>query len=54
MCARETKVYVLKPYKAKAKPKASNLISTSKEFLDEHAPDVVFEGRSFCFTGVFV
>jgi len=52
--SRKPKVYVLKPYKAKAKPKASNLIPTSKEFLDEPVPDVVFEGRSFCFTGVFV
>ena len=26
----------------------------NKEFLDEPAPDVVFDARSFCFTGVFV
>jgi NAD-dependent DNA ligase len=54
MSAPESKDYVLKPYKSTAKPKASNRIPTSKEFLDEPAPDVVFEGRSFCFTGVFV
>jgi hypothetical protein len=54
MSASESKDYVLKPYKAKTKPKASNLTPTSKEFLDEPVPDVVFEGRSFCFTGVFI
>jgi hypothetical protein len=45
---------VLKPYKSVVKPKASNQIPTSNEFLDEPAPNVVFEGRSFCFSGVFV
>lgn len=50
----ESKDFVLKPYKSSAKPKAASQIPTSKELLDEPAPDVVFEGRSFCFTGVFV
>src|ERR1035438_1482929 len=54
MSAPESKDYVLKPYKSTAKPKATNRIPTSKEFLDEPTPDVVFEGRSFCFTGVFI
>jgi hypothetical protein len=53
MAAQETKIYVLKPYKTSAKRKSSSPVPTSKEMLDEPAPDVVFEGRSFCFTGVF-
>ena len=54
MSARETKAYVLKPYKTSAKRKSSSQIPTSKEMLDDPAPEVVFEGRSFCFTGVFI
>jgi NAD-dependent DNA ligase len=54
MGAQETKTYVLKPYKTSARRKSSGQIPTSNEFLDEPAPHVVFEGRSFCFTGVFV
>jgi NAD-dependent DNA ligase len=53
MSAPGKKIYVLKPYKSPGKLKASNLIPTSKEFLDEPVTDVVFEGRSFCLTGVF-
>jgi hypothetical protein len=45
---------VLKPYKSVAKRKSSSQIPTSKEMLDEPAPNVVFEGRSFCFTGIFI
>ena len=54
MAAQETKIYVLKPYKTSAKRKFSSPVPTSKEMLDDPVPDVVFEGRSFCFTGVFV
>jgi NAD-dependent DNA ligase len=54
MNAQESKDYVLKPYKTSARPKASSQIPTSKEFLDKPAPDVVFEGRSFCFSGIFI
>ena len=54
MAAQETKIYVLKPYKTSAKRKSSSRIPTSKEILDDPTPEVVFEGRSFCFTGVFV
>jgi NAD-dependent DNA ligase len=54
MSVPESKAYLLKPYSSTAKPKVSNQLPTSKEFLDEPAQDVVFEGRSFCFTGVFV
>ena len=53
MRTAKTKVYVLKPYKSSAKGKPSNLIPTSKEFLDVPAPEIIFQGRSFCFTGVF-
>jgi hypothetical protein len=54
MSAPESKDYVLKPYKSVAKRKSSSQIPTSKEMLDEPAPNVVFEGRSFCFTGIFI
>jgi BRCT domain type II-containing protein len=54
MGAQEPKIYVLKPYKTSAKRKSSSQIPTSKEMLDDPAPVVVFEGRSFCFTGVFI
>jgi hypothetical protein len=54
MSVQETTVYVLEPYKASAKRKSSSQIPTSKEMLDDPAPEVVFEGRSFCFTGIFV
>jgi BRCA1 C Terminus (BRCT) domain len=53
MSATKPKDYVLKPYKPSAKSKPSNLIPTSKEFLDLPAPEIIFQGRSFCFTGVF-
>jgi NAD-dependent DNA ligase len=46
--------YVLKPYKSSTKPKTKGQSPCSNEFLDNPAPDVVFEGRSFCFTGIFV
>jgi NAD-dependent DNA ligase len=54
MAAQETKIYMLKPYKTSAKRKSSSPVPTSKEMLDDPVPDVVFEGRSFCFTGVFI
>jgi NAD-dependent DNA ligase len=54
MGAQETKTYELKPYKTSAKRKPSSRIPTSKEMLDDPAPEIVFEGHSFCFTGVFV
>ena len=53
MPAQNKKVYVLKPYKSSAKNKSAKLIPSSKEFLDTPAPEIVFQGRSFCFTGVF-
>ena len=53
MPAQSKKVYVLKPYKSSAKNKSSELIPSSKEFLDMPTPEIIFQGRSFCFTGVF-
>jgi len=47
MSAQETTVYVLKPYKTSAKRKSSSQIPTSKEMLDDPAPEIMFEGRSF-------
>jgi NAD-dependent DNA ligase len=54
MNAPESRTYLLRPYESVANPKVSSGLLTSKDFLDEPAQDVVFEGRSFCFTGVFV
>jgi hypothetical protein len=53
MPAQDKKVYVLKPYKSSAKKKSAKLVPSSKEFLDTPAPEIIFQGRSFCFTGVF-
>src|ERR1700733_12573375 len=54
MATSKAKVYLLKPYKASGKPKSLSQVPTSNEFLDKPAPDVILQGRSFCFTGVFV
>jgi len=53
MPAQNKKIYVLKPYKSSAKNKSAKLVPSSKEFLDTPAPEIIFQGRSFCFTGVF-
>jgi hypothetical protein len=53
MSAQNKKVYVLKPYKSSAKKWPAKLVPSSKEFLDTPAPEIIFQGRSFCFTGVF-
>jgi len=53
MPAQNKKVYVLKPYKSSAKNKSAKLVPSSKEFLDTPVPEIIFQGRSFCFTGVF-
>jgi hypothetical protein len=53
MPAQRKKVYVLKPYKSSAENKSAKLAPSSKEFLDKPAPEIIFQGRSFCFTGVF-
>jgi len=48
MSLPKSKIYVLKPFRA------SSQIPTLKEFLDVPAPEVVFGGRHFCFTGSFI
>jgi hypothetical protein len=53
MPAQNKKVYVLKPYKSSVKNKSAQLVPSSKEFLDTPAPEIIFQGRSFCFTGIF-
>ncbi len=53
MPEQSKKVYVLKPYKSSAKNKPTKLVPSSKEFWDAPAPEIIFQGRSFCFTGVF-
>lgn len=47
------KEYVLKGQKPAVKAKLPDLVLTTLEFCDDPPPDVVFEGRSFCFTGIF-
>jgi hypothetical protein len=47
------KDYVLKVSRPVAKEKPSNPILTTLEFCDDPPPEVAFDGRSFCFTGIF-
>lgn len=53
MPAQNKKDYVLKPYKPSAKNQSAKLVPSSQEFLDAPAPEIIFQGRSFCFTGAF-
>jgi len=53
MAKREQVEYVLKPFKPARKAKAVNPDHTDLSCCDEPPPEVVFEGRSFCLTGVF-
>ena len=53
MAKREQVEYVLKPFKQTRKAKTIKLDRTDISFCDEPPPEVVFEGRSFCLTGVF-
>jgi NAD-dependent DNA ligase len=45
--------YVLKPFKPARKATVASLDRTDPAYCDEPPPEVVFEGRSFCLTGVF-
>ena len=45
--------YILKPVKPARKANAKNLQRTDLSLCDAPAPEVIFEGRSFCLTGVF-
>ena len=45
--------YVLKPVKSARKANAKNLQRTDLSLCDAPAPEIAFEGRSFCLTGVF-
>jgi hypothetical protein len=47
-----TKKYVLK-IQQPPKAKLSGSILTTSEFCDDPLPKVIFEGSSFCFTGIF-
>jgi hypothetical protein len=52
--AKSVKIdYVLKPFKAPRRAITANLDRTDPSFCDEPPPEVIFEGRSFCLTGVF-
>jgi NAD-dependent DNA ligase len=45
--------YVLKPFTQHRKGKTTSLERTDLRFCDDPQPEVIFEGRSFCLTGVF-
>ena len=45
--------YVLKPVKLTRKANTKNLQRTDLSLCDAPAPEITFEGRSFCLTGVF-
>ncbi len=45
--------YVLKPFRPARKVITANLVRTDLAFCDEPTPEIIFEGRSFCLTGVF-
>lgn len=47
------KSYLLKQRKTSAKNLTSSPVMSSNGFLDEPVPEIIFQGRSFCFTGVF-
>jgi NAD-dependent DNA ligase len=53
MSASEKKEYVLKAYRSPAKAKLPNTVLATLEFCDNPSPKIIFEGRSFCFTGIF-
>jgi NAD-dependent DNA ligase len=53
MAESEKTDYVLKPFKPARKAKAVKLDRTDLSFCDEPPVEIVFEGRSFCLTGVF-
>jgi len=45
--------YVLKPVKPARKTNIKDLQRTDLSFCDSPTPEIAFEGRSFCLTGVF-
>jgi hypothetical protein len=47
------KEYILKIQKPAAKMKSQNPVLTTLEFCDNPLPKVVFDGSSFCLTGIF-
>lgn len=53
MGKNEKIVYLLKPFKSPRKAKAGELQRTTREFCDAPISEIIFEGRSFCLTGVF-
>ena len=48
------RVYILHDESRKVVRKSRELYPTSEEFLDVPVPEVIFQGRSFCFTGFFI
>ncbi|HEV2691909.1 MAG TPA: hypothetical protein VG347_03360 [Verrucomicrobiae bacterium] len=52
MPPQKRKTYVLKPRQPSAEDPVK-LVPSSNEFLDKPEPKIIFQGRSFCFTGIF-
>jgi NAD-dependent DNA ligase len=48
------RVYILHDESKKVVRKSREFYPTSEEFLDQPPPGVIFQGRSFCFTGFFI
>src|SRR5690348_8580074 len=53
MSADKNRDYILKPFKPVIKVANENLTRTNLEFCDKPMPEIIFEGRSFCLTGIF-
>lgn len=53
MARSEKTDYTLKPFKVMKKGKVANLNRTNLSICDEPGPEIIFNGRSFCFTGIF-
>jgi len=52
--ASAKRVYILQDESKKVVRKSRELYPTSEEFLDVPAPEVIFQEKSFCFTGFFI
>jgi len=53
MAGNKKTAYLLKPVKLARKANAKDLQRTDLSLCDAPAPEITFEGRSFCLTGVF-
>ena len=53
MAKNEKREYILKPFKPARRIKTTSFARTNLSFCDDPAPEIVFDGRSFCLTGIF-